>query len=200
MRQRILALAAALSALGAGSVVFLRWETAEVDRVLENPSQWEWVDRDSCTVRACSSNACQRALDHLQDAGSACVPRLVACDFRVSQRMRNCFADAGVAISSKKYQRLELTAIRCPGVDGGLTFGTAFDDAGCPVDAAAVTTPRCVRAPVAGGTGCRRSERDGGFRYFGAGNVFPAAESNGHVSCEPVGCSVVFGDNPDTDL
>jgi hypothetical protein len=65
------------------------------------------------------------------------------------------------------------------------------------------TKPRtgCVRAPLDGGQECKRvgDAFSGGTRYFGAGNVFPVGESNGHASCEPCGCAVLFGDK-DTDL
>lgn len=202
MKQRLLALVAAVSALGAGAALFFNWESATVELTIPDTGSWEQVDRSSCSTAACvgTNERCTAAQNHLTDAGSSCVPRFVDCDFRISQRMRNCFADAGVAVSSAKYQRVRLIALRCPGIDGGQAFGVPFDDAGCPIDGELVATPLCVRAPVVGGTGCKRSEGDGGFRYFGAGNVFPASLSNGDATCQPVACSVFYGDNPDVDL
>lgn len=194
MRQRVLALAAAVGALGAGAALFFNWESATVELVIADTGSWEQIDRSSCSASACNSAPCNAAQDHLTDAGSSCVPRNVACDFRVSNRMRACFADAGVALSSKKYQRLQLSCLRCPGIDGGLAFGCPFDDAGCPILGELVATPLCVRAPLDGGTDCLRSGS-----FIGKGNVFPASLASG-AQCDPVGCSVMYGDNPDTDL
>lgn len=64
----------------------------------------------------------------------------------------------------------------------------------------------CVQAPLDGGGNCLGRWEDPfhgrrlGWRYNGAGNAFPARDSNGDPSCEPVGCAVLFGDNPDVDL
>ncbi len=199
MKQKLIALALAVGALGAGGALFFNWESATVSNVIEDVGNWEQVDRSSCTSAACNTTQCQVAKDHLLDAGSACVPRLVDCDFRVSNRMRACLSDAGVTLNAKKYQRLELVALRCPGKDGGLAFGTPFDDAGCPVYASLAVTPLCVRAPLDGGLTCRRDEHDGGSRFFGTGNVFPATEAAGS-NCEAVSCRVFYGDDANTSL
>lgn len=201
MKQRLIAFATAVSLLGGGAALFFNWESATVEFTVADTGSWEQVDRSSCTASACvgSNQRCAVAQNHLTDAGSSCTPRFIECDFRVSQRMRNCFADAGASLGAAKYQRVQLIALRCPGVDGGLAFGVPFDDAGCPIDAEAIVTPPCVRAPLDGGLNCRRDELDGGSRFFGTGNVFPASLAVG-TQCEPVACRVMFGDNPDTDF
>lgn len=204
MRQRLLALVATLTAagLGAGSLVFIKWnEPHLIEHFVANVDGWELMDSDSCVPRACGTAKCTAAQNHLADAGTGCVVRLVACDWRVTPRMRAAASANGVALGPKKYQRIEVGAMRCPGADGGFAWAVALDDAGWPIVAdVAEVTPRCVRAPLDGGQLCRRSERDGGFRYFGAGNVFPADESNGHAQCEACGCAVVFGDDAEVDL
>lgn len=68
-------------------------------------------------------------------------------------------------------------------------------DAGFPFVKA---TRRCVRAPADGGV-CLRSNGDGGWRDFGMLNVFPANEAAGS-GCEPVECTVLAGENPETAL
>jgi hypothetical protein len=204
MKQRLLAIVAALTSagIGAGALVFVQWnEPHVIEHVALDIQGWDLMDADSCSVRACNTAACLAVEDHLIDAGTGCIAQWGACDWRVTPRMRAAAAESGVTLSPKKYQRLEVGLLRCPAADGGVHRTVPLTDAGWPVisDVAEVT-PRCVRAPLDGGTNCQRSERDGGFRYFGAGNVMPAVESNGHASCEPVGCVIVFGDNPDTDL
>jgi hypothetical protein len=199
MKQRLLALAAALVGAGAGTVLFVNWESGTVEQGFVNIGDWEVMDRDSVSMRACNTAQCNTAQDHLADAGSACIPRFAAADFRVNQRVRNCLADAGTVLSPKKYQRLELIALRCPADGGGFAFGVPFDDAGCPLFLSSAATPRCVRAPLDGGLGCVRRMEDGGTRYFGAGNVMPADAGVG-VGCEPVGCGIMYGDDPAEDL
>jgi hypothetical protein len=199
MKQKLLALAATLTALGAGAVVFLNWNDGTVERVIVANGSWEAVDRDSCTAGACTTQQCTAASNHLADAGSPCVPRFVDCDYRISQRMRDLASGAGVVLGPQKYQRLRLIALRCPGADGGLTFGVPLDDAGWPFYAAAVTPPMCVRAPLDGGLGCTRRLADGGTRFHGTGNVMPVDAGVG-AQCEAVGCTVFYGDDPDVDL
>lgn len=199
MRARLLALATLVVSLGAGVVVFVNWDTGEVDRTIDNFGAFEVMDRASCSTAACNTAQCVQAQNILADAGSPCVPRFVDCDFRVGQRVRNLAVDAGAQLGPQKYQRLRLVALRCPAADGGNAFGVPFDDNGWPIYAVATATPRCVRAPLDGGLNCRRVLPDGGTRFFGTGNVMPAAEATG-AQCEAVGCSVMFGDNPDTDL
>lgn len=199
MKQKLLALALALSALGAGVIVFARWESGSIDPTLESAGSLEVVLKSNCTTSACSTTDCIQAQNVLTDAGSACVPRVADCDFRVGPRLRALATDAGVTLGPKKYQRLRMIALRCPGSDGGFVFGVPTNDAGWPVYSAVQTAPTCVRAPLDGGSGCRKVLPDGGSVFFGTGNVFPAARSTG-TQCEQVACSVIFGDNPDTDL
>lgn len=200
MKQKLLALAAVLSAFGAGTVVFMNWENGTVERVIADTGSWQAVDRSSCATSACNAPACTVAQNHLTDAGSPCVPRFIDCDFRITQHMRDLAAIAGDTLGAQTYQRLRVIALRCPAAGGGFSFGVPFSDAGWPVFASVLQqTPLCVRARVNGTGTCTRDEHDGGSRYFGAGNVFPAADAVG-PDCEPVGCSVFFGDNPDVSL
>ncbi len=198
MKARLLALAAIVSALGAGTIVFVRWESGIVDRTIEDFGNLELIDRSTCTMSACNATPCVQALNVLQDAGSACIPRFAECDFRISQKVRNLASDAGVVLGPQKYQRLRLVALRCPAVDGGVAFGVPFNDAGWPVYAVATQPPRCVRAPLDGGLNCVRRLPDAGTRFFGTGNVMPADAGVG-AQCEPCGCSIYFGDS-DSDL
>jgi hypothetical protein len=203
MRQRLLAIIAALSAagIGGGALVFVQWnEPHSIEHVVVNVQDWDLMDSTSCDPRACNTAACTTAQNHLTDAGSACVTRLVACDWRITPRMRTAAAESGVTLGPKKYQRLEVGALRCPGADGGFAWAVPLTDAGWPVvsDVVAVT-PRCVRAPHDGGLGCNRRLDDGGLRFFGTGNVMPADAGVG-AQCEPVGCSIIFGDDPSEDL
>lgn len=198
MHQRLLALAALVAAGGAGVVYFVNFEDAKAERALVDVGSWEILDRDSCSISTCNTAQCVAAQNILTDAGSQCAPRFVDCDFRIGQRVRNLAADAGVSLSPKKYQRIRLVGLRCP-VDGGFAYGVPMTDAGWPVYATSTQTPRCVRAPLDGGTTCRRRFPDGGTRFFGTGNVFPSSEAAGS-NCEPCGCSVFFGDRPDSDL
>ena len=84
----------------------------------------------------------------------------------------------------------ELAALAVPDLD-------ACDVSPDPGGALWRTAPsRCVAAPADGGTLCQRSERDGGYRYFGAGNRMERGESNGHASCVDVPCVVHAGEEP----
>ena len=197
MRQRLLALAALVSAAGAGTVLFAQWNAGSIDAAPELPGGWELVDRQSCTTAVCNAPRCIEANNVLADAGRGnCDTRLVACDVRLGARARALAEDAGDAPGPRKYQRVRFVALRCPAADGGSAWAIPVTDAGYPAWGTAVVTPRCVRAPADGGTLCQRSERDGGYRYFGTGNVIePASESNGHATCEPCGCRVMAGDS-----
>ena len=199
MKRFLQMLAAAVGLAGAGTLLLVDWNTGAT--VSAPPGAFELLNRESCNVGACAAGACTQANNLLADAGSSCTTRLITCDVRVGAQARAWAADAGVSLGAKRYQRLRFIGLRCPGADGGFAMGIPMGDDGLPqFMQVAQQTPLCTRAPVAGGTGCQRSERDGGFRFFGSGNVFPAAESNGDPSCEPVGCSVLFGDDADRDL
>lgn len=200
MRARLLALAALVSSLVAGTVIFVNWNTGEVNGTIDSFGALELVDRSQCTMAACGAAQCTQANAILADAGSSCLTRLVECPFRIGPRIRAIGADAGVTFGPQKYQRVRLIALRCPAAGGGFSFGVPTDDNGWPIYAVTPgVTPACVRAPVAGGVTCTRAELDGGQRYFGAGNVFPAAEARG-TGCQPVECTVMAGDDPDVDL
>jgi hypothetical protein len=200
MRQRLLAIAAAALSAGAGAVLFINWDTGQVAR--QPQGAFEFLDRTQCQLGvACNAALCVDANNVWADAGSNCTARFASCTVRVGAQARAWAADAGLTLGPQRYQKLRFVGALCPAQGGGQNFTIPMGDDGLPQFVSVVQqTPDCVRAPVAGGTSCQRSEGDGGFRYFGAGNVFPAAQSNGDPSCQPVGCSVFFGDNPDTDL
>ena len=206
MKQRIVTISGILLAIAAGSIAVFNWESATPEQVFA--ADWDFVDRDTCTLSACNAAACVAAQNHIDDAGYPCVVKFASCNTRINARLRAAAAANGVTLGAAKYQRLRVGVEICD-VDAGpnvipaksKTFGLALDDAGWPLLGTVVAqTPPCVRAPLAGGTGCQRSEGDGGFRYFGAGNVFPAALSNSDPSCQPVECSVFFGDDPNEAL
>lgn len=203
MRARLLAILGAMTAagLGAGALTFVQWNEPHVlEHVVANVQDWDLMDSDSCVPRACALPSCVVAQNHLADAGTGCVTRLVACDWRITPRMRAAAAESGVTLGPKKYQRLEVGALRCPGADGGFAWAVPLTDAGWPVVGdVAEMTPRCVRAPLDGGTNCVRRLPDGGTRFFGTGNVMPVDAGVG-AQCEPCGCSVMFGDDPSVDL
>jgi hypothetical protein len=200
VKARLLALAALVAAAGAGTLVLVDWDTAQP--VKAPPGAFEILDRTSCTVAACGAQLCAQADNVLVDAGSACSTRLVTCDVRVGQQARDWAADAGLTLGAKRYQRLRFVGLRCPGADGGSSFGVPMDSTGMPQFASVTTqAPRCARAPLDGGLDCLRTGAavDGGARFFGTGNVFLAGEASG-TQCEAVQCGVVFGDDADLDL
>jgi hypothetical protein len=88
--------------------------------------------------------------------------------------------------------------MRCPAQGGGFAYDIPTTDAGWPLYMVSTTTPRCARAPLDGGTACLRDDGSGP-RFFGTGNVFPAAQAAG-ANCDQVECTVLYGDNPDTSL
>lgn len=199
-RAQFVLICSAIGALGAGAGLIYNLN-GDIENVVNDPSMWDQINAKSCSSAGnCVSTPCLQAKNVLQDAGIACVPVLIDCDYRVSPLMRACFADAGLAIGSQLYQRLELMELRCPAVDGGFAFAAVFDDAGCPEFASAVVTPLCVRAPLDGGTSCLRDVHDGdGGKFFGTGNVFPATQVAGS-NCDAVSCTVLYGDDPDQTL
>lgn len=57
----------------------------------------------------------------------------------------------------------------------------------------------CVRRPAGAlANACRRRTEDGGARDFGGLNRFPVSEAIG-TGCQPVACSVVFGEDSNND-
>lgn len=154
----------------------------------------------------------------LVDAGLAdCPRRHLICDVRVSDEGRNVLSDAGITVT-KRYVPMRVRGRLCdaPGqtpdkvlvlpvppegrddlralhINPDACEPVAADGRDLP--AFEVAASRCVAAP-ASGTGCRRSEGDGGFRYFGAFNRMLRAESNGHASCIDVPCTVLAGETP----
>lgn len=211
MRQRIIAISTALLGLAAGTIAFFNWETGEIVKLYDQ--DWEFIDREKCDLNPCVLPACVTAQNHINDAGLPCVIRLASCEMRINPRIRAAAVINGVTLGPQKYQTLRFGVERCnvpPRCIGdaipdggclgfmtpaGSTFGIAVDDSGWPMLASvAQVTPPCVRAPLDGGINCLR---DG--RFIGTGNVFPSSRASG-TQCEPVECSIIFGDDPDRDL
>ena len=87
----------------------------------------------------------------------------------------------------------ESKVVELPDAGVGYAYPVDLDDGG--VEFRVTSDAPCVRrpegAPVAS---CLRRESDGGSRDFGTLNRFPADEAVG-ASCEPVACSIVFGED-----
>lgn len=201
MKARLLALAAALSVLAAGTVTFLNWNTAtSLDSLTGGVGLLETIDRSKCSVAACNAPTCVGAQAILNDAGTPCTVGFVDCSVRVGAPARAMAADAGFIFGPASYQRVRLIGMRCA-VDGGFAYTVPVTDAGWPIFAVTTAAPLCVRAPLDGGSACLRAGAavDGGARFFGTGNVFPAAQAAGS-HCDQVECGVVFGDDPNTSL
>lgn len=202
MKARLLALAAVLAALAGGAVKFLNWSDATTaDAFTGGVGLLEIIDRSKCSVAACNATTCKQAQAILDDAGTPCTVGFVDCSVRIGAPARALAADAGFAFGPQSYQRVRLIGMRCAADGGGFAYGVPVTDAGWPIFAVTTTTPLCVRAPLDGGTSCLRAGAllDGGAKFFGTGNVFPATQAAGS-NCQPVECGVVFGDDPNVTL
>jgi hypothetical protein len=199
-RAQLIAVAVAVTALGAGTVRFFTAQSGspQFDTFVGGAGMLEILDRSKCTVAACNAPLCQQAQAALDDAGQPCTVGFVDCSVRLGTTARAIAADAGAALSSSSYVRARLVGMRCSAIDGGFAYAVPVDDAGWPVYMVNVTTPLCVRAPLDGGNTCLRDDGSGP-RFFGTGNVFPAAQASG-TNCDQVECTVVYGDDPAVSL
>lgn len=198
MKALLLKLAAFLITLSPGSIAYVNFNNGTPDVTMDAPGSLEILDKSDCSMLACAGQTqCVTANNHLADAGSPCVVRLSECTVRVGARARILAAGAGATLGTAKYQRVRFIAMRCPLDVGGNAFGVPTDDTGWPSFTVATVAPRCARAPTAVAD-CKRVGPDG-TRNIGAKNVFPASQSTG-TQCEPVECSVMYGDEPLTDL
>jgi len=73
-------------------------------------------------------------------------------------------------------------------------------DAGVPFVFPGAASRRCVRAKLSAGLTCLRMRGDGGVYSFGDRNVFPRAEADAPLMCEPCECSATLGEDPEVDL
>lgn len=176
MKNKLIAIALTLGALGAGSY-FVSWNDGTVDSALiDSFGALESYDKKACTVAPCTSNQCDAARRHLDDAGYAdALLKEVACPFRIGQKARNLAADAGFALGPAKYQMLTMVAMRRP-VDGGFAFGVAVDDNGWPIEAVASAMFPCAWKPNAGAACTKMDGGDPGVEntmseWVGAGCV-----------------------------
>lgn len=152
MKNKLIAIALTLGALGTGSY-FVNWNTGQVDDTLiDSFGALESYDKSQCSVSACNTAQCNAARRHLDDAGfTNALLREVECPFRIGQRARNIAADAGFALGPAKYQMLRMVAMRRPVDGGGFAFGVAVDDKGWPIEAVATGTFPCAWKPRDGG-------------------------------------------------
>jgi hypothetical protein len=165
------------------------------------------------------------SLADLNDAGmSRCPNRALTCRFRIKRAMRNRLLDAGMSVRpNQKYVTLSARTDVCGAEDGGdpelitramrgMFNGTDDDEtvemmpeAECRLRTFAqygsTLGPRdlVVEAPP-----CKRRKATGVCTWADGGvaprdNVYPAAWLTG-AGCEAVECSIVLGDNPETDL
>ncbi len=156
MKQKLLAVAALLLAMG-GGVVFINWDASpvEITQLPESFGNIEVIDRSLCTVSACNSAACVTALAMLADGGvTDATMRFVECPIRLGARARAFAADAGVIFPAGTYQQIRLIAMRRNGA-----IGIAVDANGWPVYAVASINSPCAWKPNAGAA-CTRV--DGG--------------------------------------
>ncbi len=106
--------------------------------------------------------------------------------------------DVGPLVAVTNERPMESRAVRLPDGGRGYAYPATGPDGG-PVLVLTDVAP-CVR--LAAGmpeASCRRRTPDGGSRTFGTLNRFPASESVGG-GCQPVACSVVFGENADEEI
>lgn len=102
-------------------------------------------------------------------------------------------ADLAERGASGRARMGESKVVELPDAGVGYAYPVDLDDGGTEyrVTDAAPCVRRPEGAPVAS---CLRREPDGGARDFGDLNRFPASEAVG-AGCEPVACSIVFGEN-----
>lgn len=131
MKARLLAIVAALAAVG-GGIYFVNWNTAEIVA-----SAVEIVDFNSCSTSACTTPSCIAGNNHLADAGSSCILRTAEC---AARRL-----DGG-----SRYWQVEVTAMRCPRPSGGFNWSVAVNDAGILLDSAVTKQFPCAWKPNAG--------------------------------------------------
>ncbi len=164
MKSKLIAMAVLVASFGAGRVVFVNWDSGQVDATLPDSfGALEAYDKSLCTADPCASPAvavnCEAARRHLDDAGyTNAILREIECTFRIGQRAKDMAADAGFALSVgsdggvAKYQQIRFVAMRRPGIDGGFAYAIATKDNGWPIEAALVGTFPCAWRNDAGAT------------------------------------------------
>ena len=190
MKSKLVAIAAFLAAVGAGTY-FVNWNTGTEDTTLPDSfGALESYDKSRCVVTACGAAECVTALAHLQDAGvTNATLRFIECPMRIGQRARNLAADAGLIFSASKYQEVKVIAMRVPADGGGFAFGIATNNDGWPMFAVTSEVFPCAWKPNAGAT-CTRL--DGGNP--GLENTMLENEWVG-AGCQRKACLEVAGDS-----
>lgn len=165
----------------------------------------------------------------LADAGMSAATHVATCPVRIEPSCRAKALDAGLVVSTYERLRFPVHMrtpgtgrrdVQLPPMKTGLVRDCVevldWNDcalvtaASAPAVAAkwgeelpfskAGISRKCVRQKADAGLLCRRKLPDGGPSDFGDRNVFPASDAVDAGACESVECSVVLGDNPETDL
>jgi hypothetical protein len=195
-RAALLAYAATALSLVGGAIVLINANTAQV--VPPPPGTFNRFNPETCTEAVCNAPACVSAQNVLDDAGISCIVGFAKCPVKLSPVSRAVAADAGVVFGASDYQHVRFIGMKCTLPDAGVTRSVPVDDNGWPLYAYAADAPACARAPLDGGNTCLRNDGSGP-RFFGTGNVFPAAQASG-TNCDAVECTVIFGDDPNITL
>lgn len=190
MKARLVAIAALLAGLGAGSY-FVNWNSGELDPTLPDSfGALESYDKSRCTSDPCNSAQCAAARRHLDDAGYPdAVLREVECPFRIGQKARDLGADAGFIFGPARYQQIRMIAIRKPALGGGFAWGIATRDNGWPLEAVVSGVFPCAWKP---NDGAACSLVDGGSP--GTANTMQPGDWVG-AGCQRKACTEVAGDS-----
>lgn len=202
MNSKLVALLTSVLTIGGGIAV---WTYRSPDTVFSDLQDAGIGPDCNLSIIECHELIGPRLAARLADAGTPLVPGKKYA--RIARQAQTC-KDGGVFVAGfDKYtggvdtddnDGMPVEPSRC--VMRLCSNYTGFCGHGPRNVAVANDAPDCVRAPLDGGLTCLRDLHDGdGGRWFGTGNVFPVAQAAGS-NCEPVGCSVMAGDDPDTSL
>jgi hypothetical protein len=204
MNPRLLALLAGVMTVSGGVAVFTYGSASTVFVDLQDAG----IANDcNNSLIVCHERVGPRLAARLADAGTPLAPGKKYA--RIVRQAQTC-ADGGIFVAGfDKYllpgaaptddnDGTPVEPTRC--VPKPCSFVTGMCGHGPRNVTLSVDAPDCVRAPLDGGLTCLRDLGDGdGGKYFGRGNVFPVSQAAGS-NCEPVGCSVFYGDDPDVTL
>lgn len=117
---------------------------------------------------------------------------------------RSVSADGGVAIQLPPMRKLACIEVKdwsdCT-LDPNATHPAVAALWGNPLPfSKAGVSKKCVRQKADAGLTCLRQTLDGGSRNPGDRNVFPRNEAIQPLTCEPVECTIVLGEDPEDVL